>query len=231
MQARTELVAERKVEETKSRLRYGFTSQLDNSSGIAEMLASIVHFWRTPETINEVYRTYDSLTASDLRDAANRYFVDSQRVTVTLANDERIAGIDGRASVDALVAAAGMAPAASESPAAGAQKDLLVAAVDDPVPVMFVANQSTTSPLVDVSFIVHTGAGFDPEGKKGLAAMTAAMVSDGGSEAMTIEEINDAMYPLAAGFSATPGSAQAVVSGLGSAMVVTAFLLPRQRGS
>ncbi|MGB5336763.1 MAG: insulinase family protein [Woeseiaceae bacterium] len=202
VKARTELVSERKVEETKSRLRYGFTSQLDNSSGIAEMLASIVHFWRTPETINEVYRTYDSLTASDLRDAANRYFVDSQRVTVTLANEARMAGIDGMTSVDALVAATGLAPAAAESAVDKPQVDLEVPAVDDPAPLPFVTNQSATSPLVDVAFIVHTGAGFDPEGKKGLAAMTAAMVSDGGSEAMSIEEINNAMYPLAAGFSA-----------------------------
>ena len=58
-------------------------------------------------------RTYDTLTASDLRDVANRYFVDSQRVTVTLSNDASIAGIDGTASVDELVAAAGMAPASA----------------------------------------------------------------------------------------------------------------------
>ncbi|MBT8089128.1 MAG: insulinase family protein, partial [Gammaproteobacteria bacterium] len=80
--------------------------------------------------------------------------------------------------------------------------ELLVGKTDDPVPVSFVARQSATSPLVDVAFIVHTGAGFDPDGKKGLAAMTAAMISQGGSEAMTIEEINEAMYPIAAGFNA-----------------------------
>ena len=200
VEARTKLVPERKVEETKSRLRYGFTSQLDNSSGIAEMLASVVHFSRTPETINDVYKTYDSLTASDLRDAANRYFVDSQRVTVTLANDDSVDGFDSEASVDKLTAAAGMLPAAPDSSATESAAQLLVPKVDDPAPVSFVTNQSVTSPLVDVAFIVHTGAGFDPQGKKGLAAMTAAMVSDAGSEAMTIEEINNAMYPIAAGF-------------------------------
>jgi len=200
VEARTGLVPARKVEDTKSRLRYGFTSQLDNSSGIAEMLASIVHFSRTPETINEVYRTYDSLTASDLRAAANRYFVDSQRVTVTLSNDAGIAGISDEPSLDTLVSEAGMSPAADDSAAAKKAFELPVPTVDDPAPVSFVTNQSDTSPLVDVAFIVHSGAGFDPEGKKGLAAMTAAMVSDAGSEALTIEEINSAMYPIAAGF-------------------------------
>ena len=116
VEARTQLVPESKVEETKSRLRYAFTSQLDNSSGIAEMLASVVQYQRTPETINEVYATYDSLTAADLRDIANRYFVDSQRVTFTLSNDAAMDGIDGTASVDELVAATGMqsAPVVTE---------------------------------------------------------------------------------------------------------------------
>lgn len=202
VEARTQLVPERKVEETKSRLRYGFTSRLDNSSGIAEMLAGFVHFSRTPETVNEVYATYDSLTASDLRDAANQYFVDSQRVTVTLSNDESVDEIDGTTSVDELVAAAGMAEVPADTIAAKPIAELPVATVGDPVPVSFVANPSATSPLVDVAFIVHAGAGFDPDDKKGLAALTAAMISDGGSEALTIEQINDAMYPIAAGFNA-----------------------------
>ncbi len=200
--ARTQLVPEKKVAETKSRLRYGFASQLDNSSGIAEMLARVVHFSRTPETVNEVFATYDSLTAEDIREAANRYFVDSQRVTVTLSNDESVAGIDGMASVDELVAATGTSKGPTESAAAKPVGKLLVGKAEDPVPVSFVARQSATSPLVDVAFIVHTGAGFDPDGKKGLAAMTAAMISDGGSQAMTIEDINEAMYPIAAGFNA-----------------------------
>lgn len=200
--ARTQLVPESKVEETKSRLRYGFTSQLDNSSGIAEMLASFVHFSRTPETVNEVYSTYDSLTATDLRDVANKYFVDGQRVTVTLSNDNSLEGIDGTTSVDDIVAATGMADAPPDATLAKPVAELPVAKVADPTPVSFVANPSSTSPLVDVAFIVHTGAGFDPQGKKGLAALTSAMVTDGGSEALTIEEINDAMYPIAAGFDA-----------------------------
>jgi len=200
VEARTQLVPDRKVEETKSRLRYGFTSQLDNSSGIAGMLAGFVQFSRTPETINEVYRTYDSLTAEDLRDAANKYFVDSQRVTVTLANDERIAGIDGTALIDELVAAAGMSNAPSAPEVVKPVTELTVPKADGPAAASFVTHQSAISPLVDIAFIIHTGSGFDPNGKKGLAALTAAMVSDGGSEAMTIEEINSAMYPLASGF-------------------------------
>ena len=69
-------------------------------------------------------------------------------------------------------------------------------------PVSFITKPSASSPLVDVAFLVHAGAGFDPDGKKGLATLTAAMLTDGGSEAKSIQAINAAMYPIAAGFSA-----------------------------
>jgi zinc protease len=201
-EARTQLVSNELVHQTKSRLRYDFTAQLDNSSSIGSVLAGFVHFFRTPETINEVYASYDSLTAEDVRHYANKYFVDSQRGILTLSADESMPGIDGMASVDELVAAAGMADANEEVVVGSEEIALLVPDVATAVPVSFVAKPSSTSPLVDIAFLVHAGAGFDPEGKKGLAALTAALLTDGGSEAKTIEEINDAMYPLASGFGA-----------------------------
>ncbi len=200
---RTELVSEDKLAQTKSRLRYGFTSQLDNSGSIGEILAEFVQYSRTPETINEVYRSYDALTPEQIRDVANRYFVDSQRVTLTLSSDEAMEGIDGLASLDELAAAKGMSDATRETATAAKDiPDLLVPETDSPAPVDFVAKPSATSPLVDVAFIVHAGSGFDPDGKKGLAALTAALIADGGSEAMAIDDINKAMYPIAAGFGA-----------------------------
>jgi len=199
---RTELVESKKVEETKSRLRYAFTAQLDNSGSIGSNLASYVQFFRSPETINEVYATYDTLTAEDLRTAANKYFVDDSRVTFTLSSDESVPGIDGMTSVDDLVAAAGMA-AAPEPEVVAAEE--IVLTVEKPAvvtPVSIIAKPLASSPLVDVAYLVHVGAGFDPAGKKGLATLTAAMLTDGGSQAKSIQEINAAMYPIASGFDA-----------------------------
>jgi len=216
-EARTRFVDEKLVEDTKSRLRYLFTSQLDSSDNIAGVLAAFVQHARTPETINEVYRTYDKLTAEDLRRYANEFFVDANRVMVTLSNSEAMAGVDGKSSIDALVAAADEPGAAgtrvardsaSEPAAAGntstAESRPMRAAGDgsSPVPVEFVTQPSATSPLVDVSILVHAGAALDPPGKKGLAALTAAMITEGGSAAHTIEQINEAMYPIAADFGA-----------------------------
>jgi zinc protease len=202
--ARTQLVSDKKVAETKSRLRYSFTSGLGSSGDIGEMLAGFVHYDRTPEIINDVYNSYDALAAADVRDIANKYFVDDSRVTFTLSSNDSMEGIDGMTSVDELVAAAGIAEA-SDAVVEATDDVALPApdvAPDDATPVSFVAKPSAASPLVDVSFLVHAGAGFDPGGKKGLATITAMLIADGGSQAKTIDEINEAMFPMAAGFNA-----------------------------
>jgi zinc protease len=204
---RTELIDAQKVAETKSRLRYSFTSQMDSSKSIGNILASFVQFSRSPETINEVYRTYDQLTAEDIRSYANKYFTDAGRVTISLSSSPAMAGVSGKVSIDAAVAEAGelsmTAGAEVGTDDAGAlDDDEYFTIAGDPVPVSIVAQQSASSPLVDVSFLIHAGAAQDPEGKKGLASLTAAMVTDGGSVMHSIQEINDAMYPIASGFNA-----------------------------
>jgi zinc protease len=177
---------------------------MGSSGNIGSILAAFAHFDRDIEIINDVYATYDSLTAEDVRSAANTYFVDDSRVTFTLSSDESMPGIDGMTSLDELVAAAGMADA--PPPALPAKEAVTLPSADvaaeDMTEVAFVAKPSASSPLVNVSFLVHTGAAFDPEGKKGLASLTAAMIAEGGSQAKTIDEINAAMFPMAAGFGA-----------------------------
>ena len=207
---RTELVADNVVEETKARLRYGFTAAMDNSASIGETLAAYVHLERTPETINGVYARYDELTADDLRRYADQYFVDDGRVTLTLSNDAEMAGIDGMASIDDRVieqlAALDNQPDEPVDAPEVATADILAKAALDLEPradapgVDVIELPSASSPLVNVSFLFRTGAAFDPPGKKGLASLTAAMLTEGGSAALEISDMEKAMYPMAAGF-------------------------------
>ena len=53
------------------------------------------------------------------------------------------------------------------------------------------------SPLVTFRFLFMTGAADDPQGKEGVAALTAAMLAQGGTRDMTYEQIVEAMYPMA----------------------------------
>src|SRR5215813_7596306 len=59
---------------------------------------------------------------------------------------------------------------------------------------------SNSSPLVSFRLLFNVGSASDPKGKEGLAALTASMISDGGSRAMTYEQISQAMFPMATGF-------------------------------
>jgi len=202
--ARTELIDERKLVQTKSRLRYSFAGSLDNAQRIGSMLAQFVQYERTPETVNQMYATADALTAEDIRRMANRYFTDASRVTVTLSNSPAIARVGRDLSLDELVAARELAGSPRRSAVASTDpaEEEVFEPHGEPVPLQVVARQSATSPLVDVSIIVHAGAAMDPPGKKGLATLTAAMVTDGGSATWSIEAINDAMYPIASDFDA-----------------------------
>ena len=56
------------------------------------------------------------------------------------------------------------------------------------------------SPLISFRIVFMTGAAADPKGKEGVAALTAAMLSQGGTKTMTYEQIVEAMYPLATSF-------------------------------
>jgi zinc protease len=56
------------------------------------------------------------------------------------------------------------------------------------------------SPLITFRLQFMSGAAADPKGKEGVAALTAAMLAQGGSRTMTYEQIVEAMYPMATSF-------------------------------
>jgi zinc protease len=58
--------------------------------------------------------------------------------------------------------------------------------------------QSPASPLVALRVFFQVGSVDDPDGKQGLALLTAEMLGKGGSKARTYAELLDALYPLAA---------------------------------
>jgi len=53
------------------------------------------------------------------------------------------------------------------------------------------------SPLVSFRIVFLTGAASDPEGKQGLANLTAAMLAQGGTSRRSYQEILDEMFPMA----------------------------------
>ena len=56
-----------------------------------------------------------------------------------------------------------------------------------------------SSPLVALRFVFRAGAQDDPKGKEGLAALTAAMVAEGGTKELSYDQLLEKFYPMAAG--------------------------------
>ena len=80
----TELVDAARLEVVKSHLRYGFAMRMNETEGIAGLLARYVGLRRSPETINLLYAQYARVTAEDLRRIARQYFVEASRVSALL---------------------------------------------------------------------------------------------------------------------------------------------------
>ena len=170
------------VADTVSFLRYSTVNGLDSSINIAETLVHHMALTRDPEALNRIHVLYEGITSEDIISKANTYFTDNNLVVVTLTGDgDTLPEIsDPISSVDSIVNAT-------------QQETEIIPAV----------LQQTSSNLVSFNFRFQVGAMDDPVGKGGLAMLTAAMITQGGSASMSYENIREALYPMAAGFSST----------------------------
>lgn len=82
---KTEMIDQAKLDATRSRMRYGFVMAMNSNDSIAGALAPYVALERTPETLNRLFDTYQTVTAGDIRDAVKKYFREESRTVVTLA--------------------------------------------------------------------------------------------------------------------------------------------------
>ncbi len=176
-QARTQLWPEARVTEARANASKQFLRQLDSTESIAATLAGSVRHRRAFDTLNNYYRVYATLTARDLQAAAQKYFTDESLVVTTLSHDPLPEGV------------AVLPPL----------KSFEAATAEEPVP--FIERPSAL-PLLNIKLSFAVGAADDPPGKEGLAALTAQMISSGGSQRQSIDEIAAAFFPLAASFEA-----------------------------
>jgi zinc protease len=69
------------------------------------------------------------------------------------------------------------------------------------------------SPLVAVRVLFRAGSECDPKGKEGLAALTAAMLAEGGTKSLSYEQVLEKFYPMAAAVSGSCRKEVTVFSG------------------
>src|SRR5919107_4909110 len=66
---KTELIDQAKLDATRSRMRYGYAMAMNSNDRIAASLAPYIALERTPETLNRLFDTYQTVTPADIRDA------------------------------------------------------------------------------------------------------------------------------------------------------------------
>lgn len=86
-----EPIAQKQLDETRSRMRYGFALAMNSNDAIAGTLAPFIALRRTPDAIDKLFAVYDSITPQDVQRIAAKYFTDNNRTVVTLATKKAAA--------------------------------------------------------------------------------------------------------------------------------------------
>ena len=73
---------------------------------------------------------------------------------------------------------------------------------------------SPDSPLIPIRLMFKVGSIHDPVGKEGLAALTAFMVGDAGTQKRSYSELIDALYPMASGIDVNGDREITIISGV-----------------
>jgi zinc protease len=81
-----ELIPQKLLDETRSRLRYGFVMGMNSNDSIAGALAQYIALRRSPDTVDKVFALYDSITPADIRAMAEKYFVENGQTIITLSS-------------------------------------------------------------------------------------------------------------------------------------------------
>jgi zinc protease len=194
--ARSSTAPAARLADAKSYNRYAFARTLDSTERIATVVASYASYRRSYDTVNAYFRTLESLAQADLQAAARKYFTDSGLIVTTLSKDPLPAGIQRAPSLGSVEPAAAFAPAGSAAAAPVLTPPAAPAASSG----VRLLQQKSVLPQLNVKMLFTAGSAHDPAGKEGLAALTAAMITDAGSRSMTIDQIEAVLYPMAGSF-------------------------------
>jgi zinc protease len=158
-----------RLEEAKNEARLSFARNLDSADGVAGLVARMACFDRDPEAVNKVQALRDGLTVADLARVAKETFRDENRIITTLCK--------------------GPLPEAmkAEFPGVAARAAKLAQ-----LPALPLLEQPSLSPLVNLDVAFRAGSVDDPAGKEGLAALTAALLTSGGTASRTFGECTKA---------------------------------------
>ncbi len=219
---KTEPVDRQKLDDLKRRERYGFLMNLDTTEKTAETLVRFIAMTGGIESIDELFAASETVTPDEIMHAARKYFTPERRTVVVLKekgtrDGERGTRVEktGRPATPNLSKTQPSDLPVSQSPSLPVSSSVSGLQVSQPpLPLsQCVLLPVKDDPTVSFRLWVKVGSQDDPAGKYGLAAVTAALISDGATRSNTYEQILDKLAPLAAGYSATADTEMTVVAG------------------
>ncbi len=167
----------KRLEAVRSNLRNELARGLDNTESIAGLLASFAHYERRSDTIARSFAAYDKVTVADLQRIAKQTFTDTNLIVSTLSHET-------------------LAPELSKTPRLASFQSKASPAASEIKTIL----QSNKLPFLNIKLSFRAGSAFDPKGKEGLAALSAAMVTEASSQAYDYDYLQKALFPLAASF-------------------------------
>lgn len=197
-------VSQASLDAVRSSRRYGFLTALTTPDGVASSLARIVAHTGDVTAIDAQYETLAHVTPDDVRLAAARWLVRDGATVATLhAKDDVVPKAEAGVPTKSLAAAS---PARPVEPIAKPGSERLA----QPPVLMPIADD----PTVSIQLWIQCGSQDDPAGKEGVAALTAAMVSEGATKQRSYDEVLRALFPMSASYSASTDREMTIVGGL-----------------
>jgi zinc protease len=211
-----------RLEDIKSHLRYSFAP--DTTDEVARSLGTYLELTGDPQALNQMYATYARVTPEDVQRVSGKYFDKTNRSVVTLSSEEKTAssslvpthrvGTAPRtlrvpepavevATADSATGQDAERPDVRSHAERGNEGVMRLAAFrraakdgkESSAPE--VVHLPTNSTHVALRFTVRAGSQCDPPGKAGLAALTARLLSEGGTKELAYQELLLKLYPMA----------------------------------
>ncbi len=82
-------VDEKILADAQSHLKYSYAMGIDSPDAIANSLAHYITLTGDPESVNKLYDLYDKVTVEDIKEAANKYYINTGLTIGTISADEK----------------------------------------------------------------------------------------------------------------------------------------------
>jgi zinc protease len=204
--------AQERLDDVRSHLRYAFLAGLTTPDAVSQAISRFVAHTGGTACIDQWYTTLAGLAPADVaagvakhlrREACTVATVHTKGVELSKAAELPLAS-ERAARVARLALASASIP---RMPALG------VAAPLDGLPQAPVLLPVPADPTVSFQLWFQVGSQDDPVGKEGLAALTAALMTEGATKRRSYPRLLQALYPMAGSIGASVDREQTIVRG------------------